>query len=530
MIADDEIHVLRLIKRFVNTGNTAVVGEAQNGIDAYDITLQLKPDILITDIRMPGYDGIEMIKRLKTQVPDLSIIIISGYRDFEYAQEAIRYGVMDYLLKPIRESDLRSALDKSINKLKKERDEKENAENIKETLIEKSKMLESRSLSSFLFDGMNASENIDKYFPKFLLENNRLFFVIILKIDNLDNERSFENNRREVTENLEKKVISILDKTDNKHISFYKNNRMYIVCSSPVSARQTPLPEKSLSSLSSLLKSESYKYIFLKFTAGIGPMVSSPTDIKSSLDKAEHFLHSRVFLSKEYIFGPWNCAPTKQACENQYAKHLHELRAAVETTNTNKAVSILDAIADSFVSASIEPHEIYKLSENIIEETASAIIRIESSSNYENTSSQALNCVDNLDDINSILSITKEFVLSGIGFLLDIQEQRVSRPVRLAKEYIMQNYDRQVTLDEVAEKVFINPNYLSSLFKQKTGIGFSEYVSSVKVEKAKELLQSSFMNINEIAYAVGYTDVKRFSKMFIKNVGIRPSEYRKFYS
>ena len=104
IIADDEIHILRLVKRFIKSEFLTVIAEAQNGIDAYQLTIDLKPDILITDIRMPGYDGIEMIKKLKTQMPDLNIIIISGYRDFEYAQEALRYGVMEYLLKPIRES------------------------------------------------------------------------------------------------------------------------------------------------------------------------------------------------------------------------------------------------------------------------------------------------------------------------------------------------------------------------------------------------------------------------------------------
>jgi two-component system response regulator YesN len=533
VIADDEIHILRLIKRFVTQENITVVGEAQNGIDAYNLTLQLKPDILITDIRMPGYDGIEMIKKLNGEMPDLSIIIISGYRDFEYAQEAIRYGVMEYLLKPIRETDLKSALAKAINKSLEVRNSKQHVETMKKSLDETSQALKLQALQDFLFKGDAAADKLqaEKDLPDFLLKQNQIFFVIILKIDNSDNEQTFEANRKEVAGSLSRKVTGILDKSNCHYQTFFQNSRTYIICSMDRADNPKVLPEKALNDINMLLRSETYKYIFLKATISIGIPTENIGDLPKSLQSAEQFLTYRLKFPNEYIFGCW-CVSRPDFKRGNIAakKYVHELKNAVETMNSSKAEAVFLTIHDDFSKNYYESYELIGIANFIIKEIDSSVRHADPSDDLNPLVGSALLAVDNATDPENILAFLKKFTLAVIDLLLDLQEQRVSRPVRLAQEYIQQNFDKQVTLEEVAEIVFINPNYLSSLFKAKTGVGFSEYVATVKVEKAKELLRTTFMNINEIAFAVGYMDTKRFSKMFIKYEGIRPSEYRKFYS
>lgn len=533
IIADDEIHILRLVKRFIKSEFLTVIAEAQNGIDAYQLTIDLKPDILITDIRMPGYDGIEMIKKLKTQMPDLNIIIISGYRDFEYAQEALRYGVMEYLLKPIRESDLNSAINKAVEKIKEEQMIEADVNTIKETLSETSKVLESRSVLNFFFGKNEPFSNIshDKYFPQLLSDENGEYFVGILKTDNINSTQPLETNILEILTYIADDIVEIFSKNGGQCISFSNDiNRIYIVCKNSQLKQNIFFDKKILSDLHALLRTESYKYGFLRFTFGIGSVVQGTSGLKKSLKQAEKFLLFRVNNPNEYIFSHNNYSLSEKKGNPLIAKLQQDIKKSIETRDKLKISAAFDMLSAELKSNNIEAYELYQAVPQIINETKNIILQSEPLSNYEESAANTLYALDNTFDIETVLDITKNFITTGITLLITTQEQRVSRPVRLAQEYIKQHFDKQVTLEEVAQQVYMNPNYLSSLFKQKANIGFSEYVTKVKVEKAKELLQSSFLNINEIANAVGYTDVKRFSKMFIKYVGIRPSEYRKFYS
>ena len=533
IIADDEIHILRLVKRFIKSEFLTVIAEAQNGIDAYQLTIDLKPDILITDIRMPGYDGIEMIKKLKTQMPDLNIIIISGYRDFEYAQEALRYGVMEYLLKPIRESDLNNAINKAIEKIKEEQMIEADVNTIKETLSETSKALESRSVLNFFF-GKNepfSNSSHDKYFPQLLSDENGEYFVGILKTDNINSTQPLETNILEILTYIADDIVEIFSKNGGQCISFSNDiNRIYIVCKNSQLKQNIFFDKKILSDLHALLRTESYKYGFLRFTFGIGSVVQGTSELKKSLKQAEEFLLFRVSNPNEYIFSHNNYSLSEKKEHPLIVKLQQDIKKSIETRDTLKVSAVFDILSAELKSNNIEAYELYQAAPQIINETKNIILQSEPLSNYEESATNILYILDNTFNIEIVLDAIKDFATNGITLLITTQEQRVSKPVRLAQEYIKQHFDRQVTLEEVAQQVYMNPNYLSSLFKQKANIGFSEYVTKVKVEKAKELLQSSFLNINEIANAVGYTDVKRFSKMFIKYVGIRPSEYRKFYS
>lgn len=535
IIADDEIHILRLIRRFAALENTMLVGEATNGIDAYNLTLERRPDILITDIRMPGYNGIELIKKLKSELPSLIIIIISGYQDFEYAQEAIRFGVMEYLLKPIKESDVNAALQKAVKKIEDARTITKETDTIKECLRETSDALKEKHLHDFLFaeDYTITSEQLGNLIPELKRDENSGFYTMILKIDNVENDAGFEESRRNITENLCKKITDLLERADYLTLSIYKNDRSFVICRTNDCKPSACLSDEILGELLVLIRSEVYKYVYLKISLGVGSKTVTAEGILESFRVAEKSLAYRIQNSREFIFGPWNC-PTSILRHTSCHAVLHDpivgLKNAVIAMNTQNALQALQNIFDQFEKNDFAPIEIYDIARNITDEITDSLEKIDSSENFGPLLSNTLHTIDNSPDFFSIQETLKSYLNSCLKMMLERQEAKISRPVRLAQEYIMRNYDKQVTLEEVAETIYISPAYLSSLFKLKSGILFSEYVAQVKVEKAKEFLQNTSMNVNEIAYAVGYTDVKRFSKMFIRHVGIRPSEYRKFYS
>lgn len=521
IIADDEIHILRLVKRFVESEHVAVTGEASDGMSAYRMTLEQKPDILITDIRMPGYDGIEMIRRLREDMPELNIIIISGYRDFSYAQEAIRYGAIEYLLKPIDEDELAAALRKAEKRI-------EDSRQTMKTLSETSKALESTRLADFLFDEHGGPEGGGPgRMPDFLSGGGQFYFAMILKIDNGDMLSSFENQRQEMCESLTQKIAAILSKNGWSQRHFYRNNRVYII---GAAERDEPLSGSAIKELRTLLRAESYKYGFLKFSASAGQVLRGAEGLKRSLAEAERGLFTRFYQPGESLFGPWN-APLSPAKDGSCSlSHERNLKRVTESMDAEKLPLAFEALRRDVQSRVLDAEGLYTLALRLVREL-SAEAPYSSDGDVPGTPPKAvLDRLDNCTSTEALLAVLENFVSEKITAMKDYQERKMSRPIHLAQEYIHRNTDRPITLEEVAGEVHVNPNYLSSLFKQKTGVGFSDYVTSVKLEKAKELLRSSFLSVGEIAAAVGYSDSKRFSKMFIRNMGIRPTEYRKFYS
>ena len=122
-----------------------------------------------------------------------------------------------------------------------------------------------------------------------------------------------------------------------------------------------------------------------------------------------------------------------------------------------------------------------------------------------------------------------EYVAAEIDYCSLLQTKKVGEPIRIAQEYIRTHIDRQMSLEEVSEKAFVSPGYLSTLFKERTGKNFSDYVVEMRVEEAKRLLRQASYNVGEVAERVGYADARHFSKVFQKVVGIKPTAYRKFY-
>lgn len=175
VIVDDEERICQLIQALINWEEMGlqVEGMAHNGIDACEVVRKVRPDILITDIRMPGCSGLELIEKVKKTCPELEIIVISGYAHFEYAQQAIKFGVGHYLLKPINRAELTETLEKLKQRIRERRE----SERDKEVLIQKAQKNESHMRSEFvlaLFDG-NVEKDMGNVLPEILEETYHIY-------------------------------------------------------------------------------------------------------------------------------------------------------------------------------------------------------------------------------------------------------------------------------------------------------------------------------------------------------------------
>jgi len=209
-----------------------------------------------------------------------------------------------------------------------------------------------------------------------------------------------------------------------------------------------------------------------------------------------------------------------------------KLENMIAALNYNAFGNWLEEIFENFrKTKGIDPVVIYKSCEKIFDIVTNSLISVgvkpEEAAAFRN---QLTELIENARSLKELQDLIYRFIVNLLETLMNEKHMQQIRPIRLAMDYISQNYAKTLGLEEVSEKVFLNPAYFSTIFKKETGLNFIDYLINCRLEAAREMLKNSSAPISEIAEKVGYTDTKYFSKLFSKVVGIKPSEYRKLYS
>ena len=521
IVADDEIRVCQLICNIVDWSlfNMQIVATAHNGIEAIKLVEAEKPDLLITDINMPGCDGLELIERLKSSYPEIEIIIISGHGDFNYAQKAIKFAVSDYLLKPLSKKDLSLSLQKMQEKFKLK---KQYLSIEQELHIRKEQDLHYKKIS-FLkdiikYNKINAEQLKD--LPSF---NGDVFCCVIIKIDwNQSTIKAYDI------------VNDKLDKITSSHFAKFSDAFLYnsddmLYCLINLFNNEKEDLSKTINNILIDLKEIEALFKPLIFTIAMSEIIEGFEDIPNSFKQAQQALNQRIFLPNQKLI-IWK--------QQKYS--------AIDLQNTsgmqNAIISALDnlnpAIAESSITEwksiiskniNIDGKVFYETINNIYydffyeikkHEIKEIIINIDEFV-YESSS---INYYENLIDY------FKNCIVDDITNLKIYREKRDKLPIRKAREYIKSNYMNQINLDDIAKQVGFNSSYFSSLFKKESGMNFQEYLIKVRMDKARELLTDTNLSIAQICQDVGYSDRKHFSQSFKRLFGLQPKEYRKLYS
>ncbi|NLK28203.1 MAG: response regulator [Clostridiales bacterium] len=544
VIADDEEKVCQLICNLVDWAaiEMEVVGIGHNGIEAFELVKKLQPDLLITDIRMPGYDGLELIRLVKEEMADIDIIIISGYRHFEYAQKAIRYGVGDYLLKPIKKEELIATLNDIKEKYKFRKEQLSTEERLKLRLKSDIEKIRSNLFAEILFrsnktsellsqidrkkKGINLQEINDKYYYHF---KKGCFQTGIVKID-----LEIKDENKESREFLEDKTAQIItkhlkEKCFDMEISINDSAVCFILNYDSTDSKSI---RKTIRMLFDELMVQKSALGNIDFTLGVGFETDDISQIHASYKSAKDAIVQRLFLGTNRIIEQVKIE--KDHWDHNYL--LSDLNKKISS-----AIEILDK--EKVVGAIIQLKETVKTEPNM---NGYDIIKVAQEScniylmllrNYHFIDQSTENIYEKFcarihfcGSIEDIFSLLIHYVQQSLDHILEEKKQADTRPIRIAKQYIKENYMKPISLEEVSDYVGFNASYFSTVFKKETGINFLEYLSEVRMNQAKELLKSTKLNVSEICEKVGYNDVKHFTKYFKKIVGIKPNEYRKLYS
>lgn len=525
LIVDDEYFVGKLIEKLIKWEDMSLecVGILDNGQDAVDFIKDNAPDIVITDIKMPGISGLDLIKETRSVSNKLQYIIISGYREFEYARAAMKYGIDHYVLKPINEEDLNEALSAVIKII----DDKENKEAGEKRLIEALESSEKIIKTNIL---KNIIENGDSERDTIFDTNTGLFRAVNIKLD-YENIKHIDNKQDKITVN---KIVEITNKILESEVSEVigcDKEFMNIYFLFNYDFSDTGKIKNLLNEI--LIKINEYLLGFERYraTIGVGDEKAEFNDIKFSIKEAHEAITKRLCFGINRIIFYRDLANSENILpEIRYSeifnKYKNELKRGIESFSIDKVKYIINSIFSEFTQISlINTDEIYSLPER----AAELFLEYEDE-NLSKKKSEMNILLNSCWNINECKSVLIQYITDCIDYLKDKSEIQILKPVRLMISYIEENYKEKITIEDTSNIVKLNPVYLGSLFKKETGLSFSNYLINIRIEKAKKLLVETDYTIAAIGSEVGYKDTRYFSQLFTKTVGIKPALYRRLHS
>ena len=531
LIADDEEKICQLINNLINWEDLGmtVLEYVNDGIKALEVIKEEKPELVITDIRMPGYDGLEIIKQSRDISPDTEFIIISGYRHFEYAQNAIRYGVKNYLLKPVKKLELTEELEK-IRRNYYIRQNKE--ENMKTTILleqNKEKIRESFFYEVLLQDKMktgpfNLEEMNDKYQYHFIAGQ---FQIVCFKIDGIELSESGENEyiRGKLNRLIQKRISTKCEEQEN----IWMDNYCYLLLNLHNQARKEI--RHALKSILDEMLLQKDVLNNLDITIGLGVAADSADFLFDSFKTSKRAIENRLFEGTNRLIE----AKIPEKSKVPYSRMFEEFnKVFVKSVEGLDEDGVLHALWDlqKEMQDNVTGYEVLQMSKEAVNLMLFTIKRrhhvfAEEGEDYFN---QFCRKIENQSSFNSVMRYLKEQVLILFDKYRSICMKEENRPIREVKQFIREHYRQNVSLEMLGTEFGFNAAYLSTLFKKEAGCTFSEYLVQVRMEKAKELLRETDNKISAVCEEVGYSDLKNFTKNFKAYTGLRPNEYRKIYS
>ncbi len=529
LIADDEFRIGILIKTLIKWEelNLECIDIVSNGEEALRVICDKNPDIVITDIQMPRINGLDLIAAVSEKKLNIKFIIISGYKDFEYAHKAIQYGVKSYLLKPIDEIELNNTLQKICSDFSQEYLKKEKEENFEKEISVSKQIIKTNILKNIIEKKNYTVEDIENIYN--LRLDAPLYRVIDIKLDYWD----FKNIDKKQDKITVDKVVSIVEKIFNDKIKeelIYESKSLHIYCLLNYNTDKSDNLKDLINNV--LIDIEKYLLGFEMYTVtiGIGGETTEFGNISNSVIEAYKAVSSRIkrgsgrLIYADNLFFKKSLSVSERlgSCENDYINK-------IKTYSTEDFEKSIDELFDKItIEDRVDFSYYYDAAEYLITVFFDQL---------EDKNEDGLKLREYLFDICqhcSTVNKMKKLLKINLSEYLERSYKRLemksTKPVREAKLYIDSHYSEKITLESISEIVELNPIYFSVLFKKETGLNFSSYLVNIRTEKAKEMLKNSNETIEAVAEKVGYRDVRYFSRLFTKTVGIKPAVFRKLYS
>ena len=533
LIVDDEILDREGIRDQFQWDKLGITGveTARNGFEALEIMARYQPDILISDVKMPGMNGLDLAARAIELVPLLKIIFISGYDDFEFVKSALKINAYEYILKPVDDNELLRALKQAVSeRLQEIRHEEENRR-LLDKVNEGKELLRNRFLNDLVYGTVEKSLLWSSIASLDINIQEGRYCVLLCEID--DSRTLYETLSATEFEKMAKGITTAIRNLKNHMFyiePFQLDQARYAVilsCNSYVDMTAVPENIKSLSK--DMIDDVSEKF-GISMTVGIGRTVESMEELGLSYDEGCRALDQKMYAGKGTVL----CYRPKTSLREgtvDVQKVAEQLTQCIRSRDINRACSFLDYFFDSMETGSmLDGKYVQNCCINIISRIE--ILLLDMNEKMEDIFGEQVLLWDKLLRFETILDIRQwmKNVLRAIVEHLENKNERKNRKiVEAVLQYIEANYSKEITLKDIALQLYYSPNYLGALFKDEVGQGFSEYLTEYRMKKAAGFIKRPDLKMYEIAYSVGYKNIPSFINQFKQSHGMTPTEYRERY-
>lgn len=538
-LVEDEIIIRQSIKNSIDWEKEGYefVGDASDGELALPVILKEKPDILITDIRMPFMDGLELSRMVKAELPDIKIVILSGYDDFEYAKQAIKIGVAEYLLKPVSSAVLLEHLSEIAEKVRDEREDLALKKVYYQEMQENEELIKMKFLGELISGKLSLADAMEKGKRFHMNLSGPFYRIILFKFIQEDHVQAEQSEAlAEAYEAVGNYVDGLKDA-----FRFQRGVEGWAFLLTSVEEDMEAQTERFIEGLKEVIA----PFEALTWFGGIGSEAARLRELRYSFREADKAFAGRFVQEPNQIISVEQLNYEQLDNEfdtnifgeiNQFDQIITRFLSSGSREEVESFVGALftEISEDHFRSLMIRQYIIMDIYATVLafckklrKDTGAdgeAAGQMESLRENEEILKRAVLTAESVDDIKDYIGTLLDHVIELRNTL---SGRRYSDIIRTARKRIEQDYmSEDISLNTVAAEVCMSPSYFSSVFSKEMGKTFIEYLTEVRMEKAKQYLVCSSMKTSEISYEVGYKDPHYFSYIFKKTQGCTPKEYR----
>ncbi len=536
-LVEDEYVIREAIKRTVNweQQDCELVGEAGDGEKAYQMMLLCKPDILITDIRMPFMDGLELAGLVRKNLPETRIVILSGYDDFSYAKEAISLGVAEYLLKPVSGAKLMETISRVKEGILMEREKPDYKEIYEAEHAEKQKY-EKQSFYRNLIDGrLPMSKVLDMAEDLKINVLANVYAMVLLQIAFKEGDNTTQHPGAEKITDALQTMMDLLDPLPYAGCYEQAGGVLCLLLMADDAEELERRIDHQLTSLADIIAVDDQ----LLFYASVGSKVERLREIPDSFRIASRHFAARFMYNANKVF---TCDPTSENEDvPQDAKEEFSL-SGFDIAKIDRPIifhflrSGLESDASAFVKSCFAGMSINNLNSQLVRQyiVMDTYLKTASFLQEEGLGNEEIEeAIGQFHDVKQIATLenTTQYLETLLRKAIEVRDRisstRYGSLIAQTKQYIYKHYtESDLSLGMAASEVGVSSNHLSRLFSQNTGTTFVEFLTQVRMEKARWLLRDTSLPGSEIAQKTGYQDAHYFYYLFKKTQGQTPTQYR----
>ena len=518
ILVDDEKGIVDglkiMIRRYIP--ECEIVGAAYNGVEGFQLIQKLRPDIVITDIRMPQADGLDMIKMLKEKGSQAKFILLSGYADFEYARRGIQLGVQFYINKPVEEEELRECVYQVIEAVRADKAKLQEVDELKQEVQSRIQESALRDILDIGSDNTLAEELLR--IAQIPTEGTNYACILLEFYGNVDALK--ERGLQPVLAQIDR----VLRQYRGVYLLRYSGAQFAMVVTQGGTIGYADLVRSVRR-----LKEELFGQLGLSMTVGIGTVQNRAAGISQSFEEARYALSYKVVKGADTVIPfpeimnlPGRSQPVPEAM-------IAKLEAGIDNMDEMECACIIREIFRGMeAEPGMSPADLQLQCLNIL---LSSVRKMSFQQLQQNDFlGRHILSLEGISRFQTLVSLEEwmvEVIRRIIAFKIEHNIPKKKDIISEVKEYVSTHYNEPITLADLAARFFISPYYLSQFFKQKTGDTYVNFLSQVRIGKAKELLEKTDLKVYEICQMVGYSDSQHFTRLFEKLTGSKPSEYRK---